>query len=87
MKSIRLTAKRQATFPKELCEDMKLEPGDTVLVDQKVVDGERVWVLRPAREIDTSWFGCLRRYGKRKKRHDMESIRKSIAKAMKHGRI
>ena len=86
MKTIRLTSKRQATFPKELCEDMDLRPGDSILIDQRTVDGERVWVLRPAREIDTSWFGSLRRYGKGKP-HDMESIRASIGKAMKRGRI
>ncbi len=86
MKTIRLTSKRQATFPKELCEEMKLEPGDTVLVEAKVVDGKRVWVLRPAKSYDRKWFGALRRYGKGKP-HDMDSVRESIRKARKSGRI
>ena len=87
MKTIRLTTKRQATFPKDLCEDMALRPGDAVLVDSRTIDGERVWVLRPARDVDTSWFGCLRRYAGKKKRHDAASIRASIRKAMKRGQV
>ncbi len=85
MKTIRLTSKRQATFPKELCEEMKLEPGDSVQVDARIVDGERVWVLRPAKNADRKWLGALRRYGKGKP-HDMGSIRESIRKARKSGR-
>lgn len=88
MKTIKLTSKRQATFPKELCEEMKLRPGDSVIVDPKIVDGERVWVVRPVRPVrvvETSWFGSLRRYAKGKP-HDMESIRAGIAKARKRGR-
>ena len=46
MTTIRLTSKRQATLPRALCDEMHLEAGDAVLVDAKVVDGERVWVLR-----------------------------------------
>ncbi len=84
MKTIRLTSKRQATFPKELCEEMKLEPGDTVQVDARIVDGERVWVLRPAKGADRKWLGALARYAKGK-RHDMKSIRESIRKARKRG--
>ena len=86
MKTIRLTAKRQATFPLKLCEDMDLGPGDSVLVDERIVDGERVWVLRPVRDAHQGWFGALRRYAKGKP-HDMDAVRKSIGKARKHGRL
>jgi bifunctional DNA-binding transcriptional regulator/antitoxin component of YhaV-PrlF toxin-antitoxin module len=85
MKAIKLTSKRQATFPRDLCEAMGLEPGDAVLVEEKVVDGERLWVLRRAKDIDWSWFGSLRQYAKGKP-HDMGSIRASIGKALGRGR-
>ena len=84
MSTIRLTSKRQATFPRAVCEEMDLKPGDTLDVEARVVDGERVWVLRPEPRADTSWFGCLRRYA-RGKRHSMSAIRKSIAEARKRG--
>lgn len=80
MTVIRLTAKRQATLPKRLCEEMSLRPGDTLVVDERVLDGRRVWLLSPADRIDTPWFASLKRYGKGK-RHDMKSVRESIAKA------
>ena len=86
MAAIRLTSKRQATFPRALCEEMRLKPGDRLALDARVVDGERVWVLRPDRQEEPSWFGCLERYA-RGKSHDMESIRKSIAEARKRGEL
>jgi bifunctional DNA-binding transcriptional regulator/antitoxin component of YhaV-PrlF toxin-antitoxin module len=80
MTVIRLTAKRQATLPKQLCEEMSLRPGDALVVDQRMVDGRRVWLLSPAARIETPWFGSLKRYGQGK-RHDMESVRAGIARA------
>ncbi len=80
MTAIRITAKRQATLPKKLCEEMRLQPGDALIVDSLVVDGEKVWVIKPAVDIETPWFGSLRSYAKGK-RHDMKSIRKSVAEA------
>jgi bifunctional DNA-binding transcriptional regulator/antitoxin component of YhaV-PrlF toxin-antitoxin module len=79
MTVIRLTAKRQATLPKQLCEEMGLQPGDALVVDQRVVDGRRVWLLSPAGHIEAPWFGSLKRYGQGR-RHDMESVRASIAR-------
>ena len=79
MTVIRLTAKRQATLPKRLCEEMSLRPGDALVVDQRMVDGRRVWLLSRADRIETPWFGSLKRYGQWK-RHDMESVRESIAR-------
>ena len=86
MPTIRLTAKRQATLPRALCEDMNLEPGDTLLVEAKTVDGERVWVLTPAKDANMAWFGSLKRYAKGKSHH-MNTVRKSIRTARKHGKI
>lgn len=84
MAAIRMTAKRQATFPRAVCEEMHLKPGDTLTVEPGVVDGERVWVLRPQQAPDTSWFGSLARYA-RGKPHSMSAIRKSMAEARKRG--
>jgi hypothetical protein len=51
------------------------------------IDRKRVWLSSPADRIETPrWFACLKRYGKGK-RHDMKSVRESIAKARRDGRI
>ncbi len=86
MNLIRLTAKRQATLPRRLCEELRVRPGDTLVVDARVVEGERVWVLKPADEIEAPWFARLKAYGKGK-RHDPASIGRSVEKARRDGRI
>ena len=85
MALIRLTAKRQATLPRQLCEELRVRPGDALLVDARVVDGERVWLLKPA-DAGVPWFARLKRYAKGK-RHDLASIRSSIEKARRNGRV
>ena len=83
MKSITVTAKRQATLPVELCEDLGIEPGDKIALERRTVDGEAVWVLRaPGR--DWSWFGGAKRYAEGKT-HRWDSIEKSVGKAMADG--
>jgi bifunctional DNA-binding transcriptional regulator/antitoxin component of YhaV-PrlF toxin-antitoxin module len=86
MTLIRLTAKRQATLPKQLCEEMRVSPGDALVVDVKLVDGKRVWLLHPADRVETPWFGRLGRYAGGK-RHDLRSVRRSLEKARRDGRI
>ena len=86
MTRIRLTAKRQATLPRQLCEEMRLRPGDSLVVDATVVAGERLWVLRPADRIEAPWFARLKRYA-RGKRHDLASVRKSVDKTRRDGRV
>ena len=86
MTLIRLTTKRQATLPKQLCDEMRLRPGDGLVVDERVVDGVRVWMLRPADSIETPWFARLKRYAKGK-RHDVGSVRKSVERARRDGRL
>jgi bifunctional DNA-binding transcriptional regulator/antitoxin component of YhaV-PrlF toxin-antitoxin module len=86
MARIHLTSKRQATLPRKLCEEMRLQAGDSIVVDAHVVEGERVWVLKRADRIQTPWFARLRRYARRK-RHDLASIRRSVEKARRDGRI
>ena len=86
MPIIKLTAKRQATLPKALCDEMQIQPGDAIQVDRRVLKGDPVWVLTPADRMRTDWFGALKSYAQGK-RHDMDSIRKSVGKARQDGRI
>jgi len=76
--TIRLTSKRQATFPRELCEALELEPGDELELVPRIEDGEKVWVIHRKREPDRSWLGCLKKYGEAVSNHSLESIRESI---------
>ena len=83
MATIKLTSKRQATFPKQLCDQLNIEPGDELNVETRVIDGETVWVLRP-RSIDWSWVGSLPIPASTS--HDMDDVRASIARRRKtHG--
>ncbi len=78
MPSVKITAKRQATFPLETCEALRIGPGDIVDVEPRMIDGERVWVLLPRPSPDRSWVGALK--GQiQSEDHSMESIRRSIA--------
>lgn len=65
MPSLKLTAKRQATLPAALCEELGLEPGDRIHAERRVVGSETVWVLRGPKP-DWSWFAAARKYGKGK---------------------
>lgn len=84
MRTIKLTAKRQATFPKSLCAEMHVQPGDALVVTRRKMRGTWVWVLARAKEPSLSWVGCLRKYAKGES-HDMETIRKRIVEGMAHG--
>jgi AbrB family looped-hinge helix DNA binding protein len=80
MPTITLTAKRQVTFPKEVCEELNVEPGDRLIVERLVIGGESVWVLRPGK-VDWSWMGSVP--VPEDASHDMEDIRESIARGRK----
>ena len=74
---ITMTAKRQATFPRAVCDELHLQPGDQVLLERRQLDGETVWVLRP-KIIDWSWVGSVAtRPGVS---HELGAIRASIAR-------
>ena len=81
MTTIKITSKRQATFPTELCDSMGISPGDELVVEHKLVKGELVWLLKP-RENKLEWLGALKKYIQNKS-HDMDHIRRSIASAGK----
>ena len=83
MKPIKLSTKRQATFPKSLCDDLGLRPGDEIKLDKVHEKGEIVYRLSVKKdEGRPSWLGSLRAYAKGKS-HDMDDIRASIAKGRK----
>ena len=78
MLKIKVSSKRQATFPKQVCESLGIEPGDDLLLDRRVEAGEEVWFLTPARQHQRPWLGSLRQYAAGKE-NGMDAIRKSIA--------
>jgi bifunctional DNA-binding transcriptional regulator/antitoxin component of YhaV-PrlF toxin-antitoxin module len=84
MRTITITAKRQATFPASVCEELGLAPGMKIALERRVIAGQPVWVLR-GRGPDWSWVGSLRRYAKGKS-HRLTDIRRSIERGWASGR-
>jgi bifunctional DNA-binding transcriptional regulator/antitoxin component of YhaV-PrlF toxin-antitoxin module len=78
LRKLTITAKRQATLPAALCEELGVGPGDTLTLERREIAGEPVWVLRTPKP-DWSWLGALRTYAEGKS-HDWEEIERSIAK-------
>lgn len=83
MASLSVTAKRQATLPAALCEELGIGPGDKLQAERRIVDGEAVWVLR-GRKPDWSWFGAARKYGRRVS-HRWKDIERSIEQGWSRG--
>jgi bifunctional DNA-binding transcriptional regulator/antitoxin component of YhaV-PrlF toxin-antitoxin module len=77
MATIRITAKRQATLPAALCDELGVQPGDDIQTERRVVKGETVWVLR-ARKLDWSWVGAAKRLIKKRRSHRWEDVEKTI---------
>jgi len=78
--TIKLTAKRQATFPAALCQDLNLRPGDRLALERREMDGAPAWIMRPAfGDQALSWFGALRPFAVGKS-HAMDEIRRSISR-------
>lgn len=80
MLKIKVSAKRQATFPKRVCESLGVEAGDDLFLDRRFENDREVWVLTPAKKLSRSWLGSLRNYASGKD-HDMDRIRESIARS------
>jgi bifunctional DNA-binding transcriptional regulator/antitoxin component of YhaV-PrlF toxin-antitoxin module len=55
---MRITAKRQATLPALLCQELGVGPGDSLTVERIRLEGEDVWILK-APKPDWSWAGSL----------------------------
>jgi bifunctional DNA-binding transcriptional regulator/antitoxin component of YhaV-PrlF toxin-antitoxin module len=83
MASMTLTSKRQATLPRELCEELGVRAGDRLDVDRAVIDGKPVWILKPHR-VDWSWIGSAKVPDG--VTHDMEAIRDSIGRGISRER-
>ena len=79
--TVKLTSKRQATFPVRLCQELGVAPGDDLILERKKIDGEITWLLRPRKKMESKWFGGLKKYAAGKS-HDMESIRSSFGKTI-----
>jgi len=75
--AITITSKRQATLPRELCRELRLEPGDRLNVEKRVVDGVAMWCLLRPRKTRLACFGVLRK-AVQGKSHDLKAIRKAI---------
>lgn len=80
MSKIKLTAKRQATFPSKVCQELGVAPGDELELKPAKVRGESVWILKPASKRHSKWIGSLNRYATNADGdHSMDSIRKNVA--------
>jgi AbrB family looped-hinge helix DNA binding protein len=77
MATIKLTSKRQATLPKEVCDQLGVGEGDQIELEPRVIGGETVWVLRP-KSVDWSWIGSVKVPANAS--HDIDDIRASVAK-------
>lgn len=88
MTTIKLTAKRQATFPAEVCKGLGVKPGDELeLVPMLDENGERIWALKKAPNVpERQWLGCLKKYATDVEDHSMDAVRKSIQDGRKRDR-
>lgn len=82
MPQIKLTSKRQATFPQEACDALRVGPGDFIEMEPGVVDGQNVYILRP-KPMNRPWLGILRNKAKPVTDFSMEAVRASIAEGRK----
>lgn len=79
MVTVKVSSKRQVTFPKRVCESLGIQTGDEILLDRHVESGREVWYLVPAKAQGRSWLGALKDYSAGKN-HEMEAVRESVAK-------
>ena len=79
VKTLKLTSKRQATFPVALCEELGVHPGDELKLERQILNGEATWVIQAKKKPGMPWFGALRDYATGRS-HDMPSIRTTIGR-------
>lgn len=80
MKTIKLTSKRQVTFPAEVCRELGLEAGDEIDLIPSVENGEPGWRLQKHGKPSRSWVGALSHCATNVTDHSMHAIRESIAR-------
>lgn len=68
MTTIKLTAKRQATFPAEVCAALGVKAGDRIELESRTQGRGRVWVLKPVTSTARPWFGILNKYARKSAR-------------------
>lgn|GEM_PF-1411923 len=67
MATIKLTAKRQATLPVKVCNDLGITRGDLLELLPLRHNNQRVWVLKPVVKGKPSWIGSLSQYAGKSK--------------------
>jgi len=77
MRTLKMTSKRQVTFPMGVCEDLGVSAGESLVLERIESHGHTAWAIRPYKRRKESWFGRLRDYAIGKQ-HDMPSIRRSV---------
>jgi len=78
---VKMTAKRQVTFPAAVCETLAVYPGDTLVLRDAQVNGRRVWTLEAESPAPrSSWLGSLRTFAERKTSHEISEIRATVAR-------
>jgi len=68
MATIKLTAKRQATLPVEVCRDLGVTSGDFLELLPLQYENRMVWALRPVAKLKSPWIGSLSKYARKAKR-------------------
>ncbi len=68
MVTIKITAKRQATLPVEVCKALGITCGDSLELLPLRHKNERVWALKPLVKAKSPWIGSLSRYAGKAKR-------------------
>ena len=49
-KTVKLTSKRQATFPVQLCQNLGVKAGDDLVLERKKIGDEIAWLLKPRKK-------------------------------------
>jgi len=81
MITIKLTSKRQVTFPMEVCQTLGVDAGDEIALIPTENEGKVSWSLSPLKDAERPWLGSLSKYAKNAKgEHSLAAIRRSIAK-------
>ncbi len=68
MATIKLTTKRQATLPVEVCKALGITSGDSLELLPLLYKNEKIWALKPLLKTKSSWIGSLKRYAGKAKR-------------------
>ncbi len=51
--TIKLTSKRQATFPAQLCRELGVKAGEELILERITIEGDINWIIKPKKEVNT----------------------------------